>query len=347
MVAELAAIAVGIFAVGAEFLHSKRCARIALLAFGPAKRPAIWAQAAPLFRVISLAAMTWGMVTLFALTPKVHKASVVAEGDYRHIMMVLDVSPSMRLTDAGPDKLQSRMERARDVMESFFKRVPIEQYRISVVAVYNEAKPVVIDTFDIEVVRNILGDLPMHHAFKSGKTDLFAGLKQAGELCKSWQPDSATLLLISDGDTIPATGMPKMPASVRDVVIVGVGDSKTGGFINGRHSRQDVSTLRQMAVRMGGTYHDGNARHLSSDLLKQLTTYAETSPFEMLTRREYALFAVGMGALVFAFLPMLLYYFGTQWRPGVPIDRHSKTGRSNGRSITGNHTNETVPTLIN
>ena len=347
MVAELATAAVAIFAVGAELLHARRCARVAALAYGPARRPAIWAQSAPLLRIVALAAMTWGMVTLILLTPKVHKAVVVAEGEYRHIMMVLDVSPSMRLSDAGPDRIQSRMHRARDVMDSFFKRVPIEQYRISVVAVYNRAIPVVIDTVDIEVVRNILGDLPMHHAFKAGKTDLFSGLKEAAELCKPWRPGSATILVISDGDTIPATGMPKMPASVRDVVVVGVGDPKTGGFIDGRHSRQDVSTLRQMAVRLGGTYHDGNERHLSSDLLKQLTTHSEKSPFEQLTRREYALAAVSLGGLVYAILPMLLYYFGTRWRPGVPIDKTATRGSEGQNSGDGSRSRETVPTLIN
>jgi Ca-activated chloride channel family protein len=347
MVAELAALAVAIFAVGAELLHARRCAHVAALAYGPAKRPAIWAQAAPVLRVAALAAMTWGMVTLILLTPKIHKAVVVAEGDYRHIMMVLDVSPSMRLTDSGPDKIQSRMQRARDVMDSFFKRVPIEQYRMSVVAVYNEAIPVVIDTVDIEVVRNILGDLPMHYAFKSGKTDLFSGLKQASELCRPWRPDSATMLVISDGDTIPATGMPRMPASIRDVVVIGVGDPKTGGFINGRHSRQDVSTLRQMAVRLGGTYHNGNERHLSSDLLKQLTTHSEKSPFEQLGKREYALAAVSLGGLTYAFLPMLLYYFGTRWRPGVPIDKTAKRGSRGQKPGRGNQSRETVPTMIN
>jgi hypothetical protein len=52
---------------------------------------------------------------------------------------------------------------------------------VSVVAVYNGAKPVVIDTKDFEVMRNILGDLPMHHAFRSGKTKLFDGPRGGGQ----------------------------------------------------------------------------------------------------------------------------------------------------------------------
>ncbi len=70
--------------------------------------------------------------------------------------------------------------------------------------------------------------------------------------------------MLSDGDTVPATGMPKMPASIADVLIVGVGDPRQGSFIDGRMSRQDASTLRQIAARLGGIYHDGNQKHIST-----------------------------------------------------------------------------------
>ena len=171
------------------------------------------------------------------------------------MVLVLDVSPSMRLQDGGPERDQSRMQRASDVMESFFKRVAIQQYKMSVVAVYSSAKPVVVETNDVDVVRNILNDLPMHYAFPVGKTDLFSGLNEAAGLSKGWQPKSTTVIVISDGDTVPATGMPTMPASVSNVVVVGIGDPITGQFIDGRQSRQDAATLRQIAVRLGGVYH--------------------------------------------------------------------------------------------
>ncbi len=118
------------------------------------------------------------------------------------------------------------MKRAADVMESFLQRIPVELYLVSVVACYNGAKPVVVDTKDLEVVRNIFGDLPMHYAFPAGKTDLFSGLAEAVRIAQPWQPKSTLLLLLSDGDTVPATGMPRMPASIADVLIVGVGDPR-------------------------------------------------------------------------------------------------------------------------
>lgn len=321
MVAELAACTVMILALGAEMLHTRRCRRLAPLAFGPGGRPAAWVHATPLLRIVSLAAMCWGLVTLMLITPKVHTAAEVPASDLKHVMLVLDVSPSMRLQDAGVEQNQSRRQRAFALMESFFKRIAIQQYRVSVVAVYNGAKPVVVDTRDIEVVRNILDDLPMEYAFTSGQTDIFSGLEEAAKLAHPWRPRSTTIILLSDGDTVPATGMPKMPASVANVLVVGVGDPVTGKFIDGKQSRQDMSTLRQIAIRLGGVYHNGNEKHLSTSVIKRLTEAKGRSKLEQLTRREYALIACGLGGVVYAMLPLLLHLAGTRWNPGVRVSR--------------------------
>lgn len=320
----IAAAAAVALVVLAEALHGRRVRRVALLAFGPGRRPRAWARTAPLLRAVGAGALVWGLVTLLLVDPKKHSSDGRPEldpGDVRHVLLVLDVSPSMRLVDAGPAKELSRMERAREVMESFFRRVPLELYRISVVAVYNGAKPVVEDTSDVEVVRNILGDLPMHFAFTPGKTKLLDGLEEAAEMARPWNPGSTTLILVSDGDTVPAKGMPKMPASVGSVLIVGVGDPVSGKFIDGRQSRQDVSTLRQIATRLGGSFHNGNERHLPSALLASLTAGQGDDAFGRLTRREYALLAAALGASTLALLPLLLHALGTAWRPGRPVLR--------------------------
>lgn len=319
----LAAFLAGI----AELLHARRVRRIAPLAFGPGGKPAPWARAAPVLRVAGLGALAWGLATLVLLEPKHYalgREEALREGDYRHALLVLDVSPSMRLVDAGPTKSESRLARARDLMESFFDRVPIEEFRISVVAVYNGAKPVVVDTKDFEVVRNILGDLPMHYAFPSGKTKLFEGLEEAAKLARPWNPRSTTVVVLTDGDTVPATGMPRMPDSVRQVLVVGVGDSRTGKFIDGRQSRQDASTLRQIAARLSGAYHDGNEKQLPSALVLEAMGIESEDVFEKLSRREYALIACAAGALLLGALPRLLEAFGTRWRPG----RIVRTGRA-------------------
>jgi len=303
----------------AEWLHARRIRRVAQLAFGPSGAPAIWARMAPALRPLACAALAWGLTTLLVIEPRRYAQSGSDEAfaaDPKHILLVLDVSPSMRLEDAGPEKKQSRMSRARILMESFFERIPLEEYRVSVVAVYNGAKPVVIDTKDFEVIRNILGDLPMNYAFPAGKTKLFDGLEEAARIAKPWDPRSTIVLLLSDGDTVPATGMPRMPESVKSVLVVGVGDPQVGKFIDGRHSRQDISTLKQIAARLGGTFHNGNDKQLASSLIAQATGAEEEPVWERLDRRDYALIAILAGAGLLAVLPLLLHYLGTAWKPG-------------------------------
>jgi Ca-activated chloride channel family protein len=317
-IAELAALAAAILTAFAEALHARRVRRLASLAFGPRRRPAPWAWFAPALRVAAVSALAWGFVTLALLPPKTHQAETLPDSQRRHVLIVLDVSPSMRLKDAGANADISRMARAREVFRSFLERIPIDLYRFSVVACYNGAKPGVVDTKDLEVVHNIFGDLPMQYAFPAGKTDLFSGLEEAAKIAHPWQPHSTLLMLISDGDTVPGTGMPKLPASIADVLVVGVGDPRRGSFIDGRMSRQDTGTLRQIAVRLNGEYHDANQKHLPSTLISQLTVVPRKTVFEKLTRREYALIACGIGGVVFALLPVLLHHLGTRWRPGVP-----------------------------
>ena len=330
MVAELAALGAAIVAALAEWLHSRRVRRLARLAFGPSERPAPWVIAAPVLRVAASAATAWGLVTLLLMPPKTHVAESIPDNQRRHLLLVLDVSPSMKLADAGPERSQSRSKRVMTLMESFFSRVPIEQYFTSVIACYNGSKPVVVATKDMEVVRNILDDLPLNYAFPVGKTDLFSGLAEAAEIARPWRPRSALVLLLTDGDTVPASGMPRMPASVSDVLVVGVGDPRAGSFIEGHQSRQDAATLRQIAVRLNGTYFDGNEKHLPTDLLRGLTLVPRKGVFEQLTRREYALLACGVGASILALLPVLLHRFGTRWRPGVRrVGRASRDGDRN------------------
>jgi Ca-activated chloride channel family protein len=319
MIAEFVALAAVILMAAAEALHARRVRHLAALAFGPRRRPAPWTWTVPVLRTLAAGALTWGLTTLLLLTPKVHKIGVVPESEYRDLVLVLDVSPSMRLNDAGPDGKMTRRKRASDLLKSFFDRAPMELYRTTILAVYTETKPVALRTTDPEVVRNILEELPMEFAFKSGPTDLFTGLHEAARVARPWRPRGTTVIVISDGDTVPPTGLPRMPDSVANVLIVGVGDPYKGRFIAGHLSRQDVSALRQLAVRLGGTYHDGNEKHLSTDLVRRVTLAGAQSLTQRLTRREYALMAIGAGSAVLALVPLLLHLAGTSWRPGVRL----------------------------
>lgn len=319
MVALYVALAVAISALAAEALHARRIGRVAHLAFGPSGKPRLWARGAPFVRAAGLGLLAWGLTTLLLIPPKTHHAAQVDPKMLRHMVLLLDVSPSMNLQDAGPTKKQSRRQRIADLVESFYRRAGAE-FKTSVVAFYNGSKPVVIDTTDPEVLRNILHDLPMNYAFEVGQTRLFDGLEEVAKIAKPWNPRSASLIVLTDGDTVPTTGMPKMPASISHALVVGVGDPSVGSFIDGRQSRQDVSTLRQVAARLGGIYHNGNEKQIGTDIVRAVTAVERPSRFEQLTRREYALLACLVGALSYALLPVLLHAAGTAWRPGVQSD---------------------------
>ena len=318
---EILALAVLIASLGTEWLHSRRTRKIAQLVFGPSRKPALWARSTPILRCIAMAAATWGLLTLMNITPKVYKAKTVQETEIQHIVIVLDVSPSMKLEDAGSNGSISRRRQAFNLMESFFKRVPMDQMRLSLIAVYNGAKPVVVDTRDADVVRNFLDGVDMYTAFESGKTHLFDGLQLAAELSRPWRRDSTTIILLSDGDTVPAKGMPQMPKAVKNTLVVGIGNPVTGTFLDGKNSKQDSSTLRQIALRLGGQYHNGNEKNIPGETINNLTAVEQESPFKRLGRREYALATLTISSIILALLPVMLVQFGTRWKPGIPRGR--------------------------
>lgn len=315
-------LAAGLVTAAAEWLHARRCRRVARLAFGPGGQPRAWTGAAPWLRVAAMGALAWGFATLLHLGPQaVRRGDLAPEGGYRHLVVALDVSPSMRLADAGPEGKQSRAARASDVLMSLLQRVATDQVRVSIVAFYTGAKAVVVDTFDLDVVKNCLNDLPLDIAFNVGKTDLLEGVRQAAELAKAWQPDSATLVVVSDGDTIPDAGMPQLPRSIQRTLVVGVGDALLGKYIDGHQSRQDASTLRQLAARLRGDYFDANRKHLPSESLLALSQSLPLRDTRERGLREAALACLGLGGFTLAILPVALALAGSAWQAGRRPDR--------------------------
>ncbi|MES2659346.1 MAG: VWA domain-containing protein [Verrucomicrobiota bacterium] len=332
----LLAIAALVLATGAEWLHLGRVRSVAALAFGPGKKAALAGKAAPFIRIAGLAALIWGLATLMILPPAAHRSVVkeVEPKERQHLLLVLDVSPSMRLRDAGPRANESRMARARLVVESIIARTAHDKLHTTVIAVYNGAKAVVEETRDLEILHNLMDDLPMHQAFPSGKTKLLDGLTEATRIAAKWPRGSATLVLISDGDSVPATGMPKMPPSIGGVLVAGVGDPLKGTFIDGHHSRQDGVTLRQIATRLGGEYHDGNTKLVPTAMLQRLGTLAVDSNARLPGQRELAIFMTILGASLLAGLPLLLHFAGSRWNPG-PNRVRSSISRS--PKLTASH----------
>jgi Ca-activated chloride channel homolog len=174
---------------------------------------------------------------------------------------------------------------------------------------------VVIDTYDLAVVKNIMDDLPLEIAFNPGQTNLLDGVRESVALARDWPPGTTTLLIVSDGDTVPDTGLTRLPPSIRDALVLGVGSSGAGINIDGHLSRQNSPALRQLAARLGGHYFDANEKHVPS---RDLAAFARSLPArrdQKVGLREWALAAVTVGASILALLPVGLAAFGSAWKP--------------------------------
>ncbi|EDM25334.1 hypothetical protein LNTAR_03614 [Lentisphaera araneosa HTCC2155] len=310
MVALMIAVGVFILCFLAEWIHSKRIGKLASLSFGPEGRARRWTMFVPLIRSLAMASLAWGLLVL--MNYKQVNLGDDLEGEkippdkVEHVLIILDVSPSMYLDDAGFSGDMQRKLRAREVLESMMERIKDPHVKYSIVATFTDALPVIIDSTDEAVIANIL-DLPMDQAFTPGKTDLLKGIQKAFEVAKKWRPDSCTCLLISDGDSTSEIGMPEAPSAIKEFLVAGVGSSE-GMFIDGHQSRQDTLSLKRLAKRLRGQYQDVNQKHLSTQVLGDLAgdTEEEAKSF---TLREWALLTCFLSSLLLALLPYLLLNF--------------------------------------
>lgn len=304
----MAAVVAVVLAGVAELVHSRRVRRTRYLAFGSSGSERAWAKAAPVLRAVFTGLCAFGLATL-AVLPSAASAPKPEDAPKKRLLICLDVSPSMRLKDSGSDGKQPRQIRANEVLRSLLKRIDLASTRVSVVAFYTTARPVVTDTWDLNIVTNILDDLPLEHAFKEGPTSLYAGVREAAAMADKWPARSTTLVVVSDGDTLPDTSAPKLPPSISSVLILGVGDPARGMAIAGRSSRQDTGALKALATRLRGSYWNVNSRHIPSAMLHEAWS-AHIQRGDANNRRAVALACLAVGAGGLAALWPLLAAFG-------------------------------------
>lgn len=307
-----AAGALALAAVG-EFLHGRRVRRVAHLAFGPSGRAARWTAAAPVLRVGAFSAAVWALVILcFHDGSSRHRDR---QGPAtKHLMVLLDVSPSMEIKDAGEGGEKSRRDRAAAALRSVMERANGDSVRITMACFYSDALQLVKDCSDREVVWNFADNLPLHMAFKPGKTSLGTSLNTAGKMIGDFQRKSVTFLVLTDGDAVPPTGLKPLPSSVGNLIIAGVGNSARGQFIDGHNSRQDSAALSQVARRLGGSYFDANSKEVPSDMLRSLTANDGAGDQMRMGLRMLAVVVLGVSVLVICLLPVLLEYLGSGWK---------------------------------
>ena len=310
LTALVAALVVAGLVTIAEWLHGRRIARIARLAFGDTGRPAAWVGLVPPIRVAATGVLTWGLLILLAVDPQVREADDERAAS-KHLLLALDVSPSMQLVDSGPDReKQARAIWGGKILQGILDRLDMATTRITLVAFYTDAKTVLTETPDKAVIGNALDGLPMYAAFDSGPTRLQEGVVAALEEARAWMPGSATLVVLSDGDTLSSSASTvRLPASIADVIVIGVGDPYRSLAIAGHSSRQDTTSLKQLAARLGGHYHQGNEKHLPSSILEELTMI-EPRLSDQTSLRELALLLTGLSAVVLSAITPALALLG-------------------------------------
>ncbi len=308
-----AAATAGLAALG-EWLHARRVSLTGPLAFGPRAKPRAWTLAVPLFRTTALAAAAWALVTLIAYNGLVRDRNRGANTT-RHLMVLLDVSPSMLLTDSGEGGAETRNARASSVLKSVLDRVPGDNVRFSAAGFYTEARMMVRECRDRELILHLAGGTPFHITYRPGKTDIIASVNRTGDIMREWPRKSATLLILSDGGSTASTGLRPMPSAVGDVIVAGIGDAARGTFIDGHLSRQDSASLSQLARRLGGRYYDANVRHIPTDALRGLNTEDPGAAKWRTDRRLAALATLASSAALLCLLPLLLEILGSPWRP--------------------------------
>lgn len=318
--------ALGLALLG-EWLHARRVRRLGRLAFGPDARPRAWVVIAPPLRVLALAGAVWALVVLLAFegSSRHHERNAAAT---RHLLVLLDVSPSMELKDAGESGGQSRRDRAAALLKSVMARANNDQTKITMACFYTDAMLLVKECADRELIWNFADNLPLHIAYRPGKTSLLKSLNTAGGFVKEFPRKSVTLLVLTDGDSVPGTGLDRLPSSVAELLIVGVGDARRGTFLDGHQSRQDSASLTQVARRLGGTYHDGNGKQIPDALLRHLIAPDERADKFHFNLRTLAILVLASCAAVLCLLPLLLEAFGSAWRPVAAASRQGNVNKN-------------------
>ena len=269
----------------------------------------------PLLRVASLTAFAWGVTTLLVMkmtAPDDTQTKERTDAEATRLIFVADLSPSMFLPDAGPDGTQTRQARMREVVDGILQRVS-GNLRFGVIGFYTDSLPVVMEARDPELVRNVFNGLPLTYAMPLGQTDLGKAVNATLEILPHFPKGSTRLIIFTDGDSVNLAPITPRPDSVREVLVLGVGNPHKGTFIDGHQSRQEAETLQRLASSLGGTYEDVNTKHLATTALGDLVVPLAL-PTNRLSLAQLAVLAMVLGAVVNALIPLALEFFGSDWQ---------------------------------
>ncbi len=211
-----------------------------------------------------LLALVWSIAAIALAGPSWERDQAPAFRASAAWVFVLDLSPSMTLTDVAPD----RVTRARYALDDLLNAA--HDARVGLVVFSDEPYTVTPLTQDIATVKALLPPLKPD-IMPSPGDNLAPALRQAAKLLQQGGAKDQQIVVLTDGFDDPAAAL-SAAAGIRakhiSLSIVGVGTTggapqpgAGGGFAqdkNGRAlmARLDTSRLQQLAETGGGRYVD-------------------------------------------------------------------------------------------
>lgn len=220
-------------------------------------------------RWLTLWSLLWSLGAVAMAGPRLGYTDVSLYRPGTNLVILLDLSRSMEVTDVKP----SRLARARQEIEDLLDRSP--GMRVGLIAFASVSHVVSPITEDDETLRHLLPSISTDLVRWQGSR-LSQALERAQRLLSGQPKDSShALLLISDGD-FAETGLVRQVALLREqgvpLHVLGIGTAQggrvpaaDGGWVRGRNrqpviSRLDERGLRSLADAGGGLYRQADFR---------------------------------------------------------------------------------------
>jgi Ca-activated chloride channel family protein len=234
-------------------------------------------------RRVKLALLAAGvaLLSVAAALPQAGSQHIILPQQGSDVVLVMDVSLSMGVSDVSPSRLDKAKQAAGALVDHLGgDRVGMVVFAGSAVA----RSPL---TTDLQSARQVVDSVAVQDSGVKGATDLAAGLRAANDMVKEDQTRSKVLVVITDGEDLAGNDLAAASEiSTGGVLIetVGVGTIAGGQVIavnpvSGARtpvidpdtgttavSHRDDGNLRQLASAGRGSAYDGNTTDFAFDL---------------------------------------------------------------------------------
>lgn len=238
----------------------------------------------------------WGAIALVILAlarPQERLTTVERNAEGIDIVMVLDMSTSMRAEDLKPNRFEAAREVAKDFTDERLSD------RIGLVAFAGKSFTVVPPTLDYRLLKNLLDDLEM--GIIEDGTAIGMGLATAINRLKESQAESKVIILLTDGqnnagEIDPVTAADLATTYGIKIYTIGAGTRGTAPYpvqdpIFGRRYQNievniDEEMLSQVASMTGGQYFRATDSEQLSNIYEEIDEL-EKSEVEELIYTDY------------------------------------------------------------